>query len=295
MSVEPNQKVMGAFVIGFALVAGAWTIANFGSPRLEQPATVAVSTTPRVAIDVTDNDENGIEDWRDQFVTTEPVILNEATSTYTPPPTLTGQLGVNFMESIIRARTYGPFAKSQDQVINDTVDVLSQKTAHELYGTKDITIIDKWTEADIRNYGNAMAEAMTRNNVKDLEGELKILDDILNRGNTQRMGELKILAGVYERTRDDSLNVPVPALFVKQHLDLINTYHAIHKDIDAMTLSIDDPAFALLRLKRYEEDALGLKLALQNMYQGLEPYAGLFTDTDPAVLFVIFSPNNQMQ
>lgn len=95
--------------------------------------------------------------------------------------------------------------------------------------------------------------------------------------------------------RDESLLVPVPKLFLKQHLDLINTYEAIYKDIYAMTLSLEDPAVALLRIKRYEDDALGFSLALQNMYDALEPHAGLFTANDPALLFANFNQSNLVQ
>ena len=58
-----------------------------------------------------------------------------------------------------------------------------------------------------------------------------------------------------------------------------------------MTAAVDDPAFALLRLKRYEDDATGLSLALENMLIGLVDYSHLFSANDPAMLFIIFSPN----
>ncbi len=296
MQGQPNPKIVGSFIIGFALVAGAYVVANFGKTQEFQVAAVTNSNepAPRVAITVTDNDNNGIEDWRDDFVTTEPVILNSSTTVYTPPDTLTGQLGINFMESIIRARGYGPFGRTDEEVISDTVRILEKETAHELYDTPDIIISQDTSDAAIRSYANAMAEAISRNSIPNLESELVILQDILSRNSIDRMAELESLTEVYSRTRDDSLNVPVPAFLVKEHLDLINTYHAIHKDIEAMTKSIDDPAYTLLRLKRYEDDAAGLGYALRNMYNALEPHAGLFTVNDPAALFVIFSPNFQI-
>ena len=107
--------------------------------------------------------------------------------------------------------------------------------------------------------------------------------------------ELEIIASAYKSMRDESLLVPAPKLFLKQHLDLINTYEAIHKDIYAMTLSLSDPAVALLRIKRYEDDALGFSIALANMYEALEPHAGLFFASDPAMIFANFNPDNLVQ
>jgi len=275
-------------------VAGAYTLSNFGSVRFasSQPASVvAVETTPRVAITVTDNDQNGIEDWRDTFVTNEPIVLPQTEEPYEPPDTLTGQMGVNFVENYLRAKTYGPFGRSQEEVIENTVDVLAEQTAHELYDTPDISIIREWDDEDILTYANTLALAITNNNKAEItEGELFILYDIVTNENSNRLGELEALADTYQQMRDTTLNIPVPAFLVKEHLDLINTYHAIHKDIEAMTLANDDPAFALMRIKRYEDDAAGLGFALENMYQALVPYASLVKPSDPALLFVVFSP-----
>jgi len=293
-----NPKTLGACIIGCALVAGAYTLSNFGTSRFaaQQSASVAVvETTPRVAISVTDKDGNGIEDWRDEFVTNEPIVLAPIDTTYEPPDTLTGQMGVNFIEGYLRAQTFGPFGRSREEVITNTVDVLAEQTAHDLYDTPDIIIMNEWTDQDVLTYANTVARTITNNNQDQItEGELFILYDIVTNNNVDRLEELVALSGAYQAMRDTTLNIPVPGFLVKEHLDLINTYHAIHKDIEAMTLTINDPAFALMRLKRYEDDAAGLGFALENMYQALVPYAALLGPADPALLFVIFSPEYKL-
>lgn len=292
MKGQINPKIIGASIIGFALIAGAYTVSNFGIQKEipQRAGVIAAQAKTRAPITVVDNNANGIEDWRDEFVTTEPVILDRATSTYTPPDTLTGELGINFMENIIRARGYGPFGRTDEEVIGDTVSVLSKATAHDIYDTPDILTLKQWKDQDIANYANTVAGAIMKNDLPHLEGELFILQDILMSNDTSRITELNSLAEAYKRNRDAVLATPVPAFLVKEHLDLINTLHAIHKDIEAMSAAVDDPAFALLRLKRYEDDATGLSLALENMLVGLIEYSHLFKASDPAMLFIIFSP-----
>ncbi len=95
--------------------------------------------------------------------------------------------------------------------------------------------------------------------------------------------------------RDGALAIPVPRPLLKEHLDLINTYEAVYQDIEAMTLSLEDPVVALLRIRRYAEDALGLRLALENMYDALSPYANQFSPTDSAQIFSLFDTINQVQ
>lgn len=291
-----NQKIVGSSIIGFALVAGAYVISNFNTSEVVQQAAVratAPAAAPRVAIEVNDSDGNGIEDWRDDFVTTEAVILDEAVTTYEPPDTLTGKMGIDFMQNIILAKGYGPFGSSQEEIIDKTIDNLSQEAVYDLYDTPDVIIMSEWGDMDIVNYANSVAGTIMKNNVPNAKSEIVILKDLLVNEDTSRLTELKSLAEGYRLNRDDILNIPVPTFLVKEHLDLINTINAIHQDITAMTLAIDDPAITLISLKRYQEDAEGLGYAMQNMYLSLEPYASLFTINDPAALFVYFSPNFQ--
>lgn len=297
-----NPRILGATAVGLALVGAAYTLASFAAPApISQQANVnrAPEAPPRSAIAVTDADGNGIEDWRDEYITTEPIILTDATSTpYTPPETLTGQMGINFLQNVILAKGYGEFGRSEEEVITDTAETVMSlaQDRHQdtLHDTPDITIMREWDDEDIRNYANTVAAILYRNSMPDMEGELFILHDILRNNNDDRVAELEQLAGVYAGYRDETLQVPVPAFLVKEHLDLINTYHALHYDIDAMTEVVSDPVVSMLRLKRYEDDARGLGLALQNMYLALEPHAELFTVEDPAAVFVAFSPDFQM-
>ena len=288
-----NPRVIGACVIGFGLVAGAYVLSNFGiTPIANQTAAVITNeTTPRAAITVVDTDNNGIEDWRDTFVDTEPIIIEpSSTEPYEPPDTLTGQLGVNFIEGYLRSKTYGSFGRDTNELVSDTVEILATETAHSLYDTPDITILNTWEDADVLTYANTMALSITNNDVNNLDGELFILSAILEKDETERVSELQTIAQIYKNMRDDALATPVPRFLTKEHLDLINTYHALHKDIEAMSITLDDPAFGLMRLKRYEDDADGLNFALANMYVGLLPYASLVTAEDPALLFALFGP-----
>lgn len=297
MKGQFNPKIVGATIVGFALVAGAYTVGNFGKPRQNsQPASVNSSaSTERVAIGVSDSDNNGIEDWRDEFITTAAVKLDKTSTPYTPPDTLTGQMSIDFMEGIIRSRGYGAFGSSDDEVIGNTVESLSRETEQKLYDTSDIIIMGEWDDQDIINYANTAAATIYRHSIPNMESELLILRDYLNTHDEKRMNELKSLVAVYKGYRDDTLKIPVPALLAKEHLDLINTYEAIYTDIKAMTLAVSDPTVALLRLKRYQDDATGLAYAMQNMYLALEPKADLFKAEDPAILFAIFSPNYKTQ
>ncbi len=289
-----NPKIIGAIVVGFSLVAGAYTVNNFGEHhQIPQPTSVQATTpTERIAIEVTDNDENGIEDWRDEFVTTKPIIIDQASSTYILPDTLTGKMSINLMEEILHSRMYGGvIGKKDEEIIQNTVESLVHETEQKLYSSSDITIMSEWDDEDIKNYANTVAAVLYNNSIPNMDGELVILKDYIDTQDENKLNELKLIAGVYQSYIDDTLKIPVPAFLAKEHTDLINTYEAIRTDIEGMTLINDDPIVSLLRIRRYQDDADGLFYALQNMYLALEPHASLFTAEDPAALFTVFSPN----
>ena len=287
-----NQKILGSFLVGLAFVFGAYVYSNLGISKVSQPANVTGASAPaRTAIAVTDADENGIEDWRDTFVTTE-AFIDTATTTYELPTTITGQLSIQFLEGMLRAKQYGPLGKNKEAVVEGTVDALTKATEQELYDTRDVIIMSTWTDDDIKNYANAMANAVLTNNVAGVDSEINIMDDALNNGKTERLKELEVIAEIYSNTLADSLAIPVPSIFLKQHLDLVNSYRAIQEDIAAMSLAVTDPMVTFMRFKRYQDDALGLRLSFQNMYVALTPYSRLFASSDSAVFFANFNPSN---
>lgn len=296
MGGQINPKIVGATVIGFALVAGAYTVSNFGESNFpEQTATVsAPASSPRVAIDIADTDQNGIEDWRDVFVdndtfVTEPLIIDE----YVPPETLTGKTGVSFMEGVINSKIYSPVAPDSDEVISDIVSSLDTVADITFLEIEDLDIMEDWDDEDIVNYANTVAATIYRHSDPELENEIELLNQVLKHNNETSLVKLNEKALAYKGLFDDTTKIPVPKIFTKEHLDLVNTYKAVAEDIEKMTHIYDDPLLSFVYTKRYPEDVKGMGLALQNMFLILSPHADLFTAEDPALLFIIFSPDYQ--
>jgi hypothetical protein len=295
MGASLNPKIIGATVVGLALVAGAYATSGFREPlsAVESPSAITnaegEAPLPRVSIAVYDQDENGIEDWRDSFVTTEINTLSTPTTTYEAPTTLTGQTGLRLLEGAINSKIYAPFAPNPDEVVTDAVSSVKGRVKMNLLELKDIEIMDEWNNEDVKNYANTLAGVIYKNSVPDIEGEITIVNDILRNEKTERIAELEVLRDVYMRYRDDSLKIPVPKEFSKAHLDLINTYQAIYEDIDGMTKVKEDPLLALLYIRRYDSDVNGMVLAINNLHQAFSEYENLFSPEDPALLFSAFN------
>lgn len=299
MDVYRNPKVIGAFLVGSAMVLGAYVLGNFGkTPVKTVPlSNVAAANAPeRIFVPVADSNEDGVEDWRDQLITapaTNITKINKAD--YTPPTTLTSQLGISLMEGLITAKGGAPISKTEEQVVSDTVTKLGKiATSDYVYGLRDVTISSDISSSSIRNYGNSLANILLTESVPGLENEILLLRDFLADPTSEAKKEKLItLAKVYKNYRDKTLATPVPRIFTKEHLDLVNVYNAMYLDIDAMTKASSDPMLPFVRLKRYEDDVKGLSLTYVNIYNALVPYAKVFEMNDPAILFANFYPNKQ--
>lgn len=291
-----NRRVVGSLLVGFGLVAGSLVVSNLRTPNPEvsvAPLPSANKAPERQFIAVKDSDNDGIEDWRAEFVSRTPILVAQATTTETPyvaPSTITDAMGIRFFENILQAKA--GLGMSEEEVVQKTAEQVVGVVKDALYTTRDITTVPT-TEESIRLYGNTMGAIILNNNVPGYDSEVAILDRALKMESEEEVQKLLPLENVYRTMRDEALKTPVPNEFAKEHTDVINTYNALYASIRDMRLVFDDPVISLMRIKRYEDDATGLGNALRNLYLALEPHASLFTPDDPAVVLVAFAPNFQ--
>lgn len=288
-----NKRIIGATLVGGGLVVGALVLANFGQTGVAPSSSqrVVEAAPVRTFIPVTASAGDGIEDWRAEFVSREPVIL--PTPEADPiaefvPETITEVMSIDFMQNILQARA-GFGARPDEQIVEDTILRYSQIAQDELYTSRDIQTIALSNET-IRLYANTMANSLIARNVPNYEDEITIIDRAMKMESEAELQKLLPLENMYRQLRDDALATPVPTTMVKAHLDLINVYHALYVGLRDMRLIFSDPVVAMMRVKRFNDDTVGLINALANMYRALEPYSSLFTIDDSAVEFVKFAP-----
>lgn len=295
--MQINSKILGAFVVGFALVAGSYTISNFGASDIAPTdSNVYAITAPapeRSFIEVADSDQNGIEDWQEEFAPRTPLQIDvapQSASLYEIPDTVTDQMSIQLFQSVLRAKGRGNVGPTPEQVVAETTELLQNTVIKDtIYSANVLTVVENTPEA-IRTWGNALGFSLSSRNVADSEGELVIIDRALRNEDPTELEKLEPIIAMYKALRDDALATPVPRGFEKQHLDLINVYQAMYATLDGLKLAFRDPVVSLLRVKRYQDDAAGLAYALQNVYGVLLPHVRLFNQNDPVYVFAAFSP-----
>lgn len=298
IDIRANRKVVGATFIGSGLVLGALVLNNLEQnfapivPAATPVRTITTSVPDRAFIPVVDSNDDGVEDWREEFVVQAPIELPAASSTvvFEMPTTVTGQVGIQVFESLLKTKADVQFAQSNEAIVDRTTEKISGLAADVLYTTNDIEVISTDPVA-IRRYMNMMGQSLISNNVPNSQGELQIVYTALQTNDQTLIAELEPLAAMYLKLRDEALATPVPERFATDHLNLINAYHAMYQNINNFKLIFDDPLVALLRIKRYQDDATALALILNAMYRNTAPFQSLFTTDDPATVFISFSTN----
>jgi hypothetical protein len=298
IDIRANRKVVGATFVGSALVLGALVLNNLErnltpiTPAVAPVQAITTTIPDRAFIPVVDTNDDGVEDWREEFVVQAPIDLPAASSSvaFEMPTTVTGQVGIQVFESLLRNKADVQFAQSNEVIVGRTTDKISGLASDILYTTADIEIIST-DPVNIRRYANMMGQSLITNNVPKSNGELQIVYSALQTNDVAMLAELEPLANMYLQLRDDALATPVPERFATDHLNLINAYNAMYQNISNFKLIFEDPLVALLRIKRYQDDATALALILNAMYRNAAPFQSLFTTDDPATVFIAFSTN----
>jgi hypothetical protein len=168
---------------------------------------------------------------------------------------------------------------SKEQLVSSAIVSLEHESRDTLYTLKDIIPDQASDLSTIREYGNALAVIVERHSIDNIN-EAVILKRALDANDPEMLEALGPIRQAYENMIRDTLALPVPLPLVRQHLDLLNTYQAIQSDIHAMEQAFNDPLLTLLRVKRYEGDALGLVYAFANLYDALKKAGVVYTQDE---------------
>ncbi len=286
-----NTRVVGAGLIGLALVAGAWVLNSLQSAPVSPEAAVSVATIPapsRAAIAVADTDSDGVEDWREPLLTAEPVILNTVTASYTRSNTLTERVGIKLMENYFLTKSLGDGTIQNKKVAEEVLLGAAGDITDPLYTNLDVTVIPDSSPELVRSYANAVALTLEKNDVKNLPHTLRLFEQAYLEKSPEAQNQLLAIARMYQTNVADLLQLPVPAVLRTQHLDLINAMFSMYKNTEIMARAEQDPMLTLLRTKRYDSDGERLGLAVQGIQTVLGGFPGLITEADAAYAFIRF-------
>lgn len=279
-------RMVAAGCIGGAIIAAAFFLRGTPPPAEGSLAAVAVST--REFINPEDSDGDGVSDWQQTLTArrlaelpTLEVPDDAATGT---PQTITDSFARSFFESYVRGSMIGRIDESNvEEFLGTSILSLEAQTRDELI-TQEEVIVGAGGAPALRAYGNNIAALVARHSI-DNESEVAILQRALQTNDPQALADLAPIAGVYRALLRDTLLVPAPPELVFEHVALVNSYQAVLHTIEAMQNAFSDPVYALVRMRRYPDDATALYLSYANMLAVFEQEGVTFTEGEPGMLF----------
>ena len=267
--LDSQKRIAVAFVLGAVLIAGSFYVSRQNTlAQSSQEGEVVVGERSYIMVD--DANENGLPDWQDALQKRELFISDEsASSTYEQPETVTGKFALSFFEDVIRSKNYGAFGETPEELIERATKELASEAYDELLSRKDIehTLVGADTQ-QLRAYGNHIAMILTSQNTGE-DNEAIILQDSLRYDDTERLQDLDPIIAAYTIMAKQLLEVSVPEEYVPLHLNLLNAVNAVREDIKGMRKLYDDPLYTFLRVKRYQDDVLGMFNATMDLYNTL--------------------------
>ena len=300
-------RIVGAVCVGVAIIASAYFFRGSvaASTDLNDPKTFAVAAPQRMYQDEKDTDGDGIRDWLEELVGTNPLVSDASstasttlvgrTSTTIPfvADTETKKFAVSFFDDILKAHGGRNLSDQEKKAILDSsVGRFVSLSTSTLYTRNDVEITQSSDADSIKSYGNALGTVIIQDgkNDKKVDSELVILAQALKDDNASELQKLAPIKAGYARMIVDVQKVPVPEALAKEHLLFINSLEAVRTDIEGFEKTFSDPLMSYVRFKRYMSDAEGLAKAVDGVRVALEREHVVYEKTDPGQFFFTLRP-----
>lgn len=286
--MEGSQKrIAVAFLVGSVIVAGSFLISRHSTAHDISNTAAALTPVERVHITPADSDHNGLPDWQDSLIQSDPIELSSTSASYTAPTTVTGKFAVQFFEDYMRSQISGPFGQSQEELIQKSTEDLVSQAQDQFFTQKDIALFDATDSESLRAYGNQVANILLTQTHSSKDTELVILQDYMRYKKPERIHDLDPIESTYVTMVKEMLEIQVPSSYAKEHLDLTNALDAVREDIRSMQNVDTDALYTLLRVKRYHDDVLGLSNALKALFNTLYLQDNIRWSPDDPVLHLV--------
>lgn len=211
-------------------------------------------------------DENTIEALRKAAISTN---LTESVSR-----TLLVNLGN------AKAQGLGNDIPTQEQIITSAVQQIDSSGQTVVYTKNDLIVVAD-SEASQRAYGNALAIAVSKNQVDSFFDTMVAVDNAASQNNPNELKRLPAIAAGYRSVVELLLDVPVPQTMLPFHVRLVNNFQQIADSYTSIEVILNDPLRGLSALKDYQTLTDETLKVFINIAQILGKNGILFTKDEP--------------
>lgn len=293
--------------VGVAIIASGYFFRGsaVASADLNDPKTFAVAAPQRMYQDEKDTDGDGIRDWLEELIGTNPLVSDANGTSSAALPVAgsstkpfvadneTKKFAVSFFDDVLKTHGGKDLSDEEKKAILDTsVGRFVSLSTSTLYTRNNIEISPTSDADSIKAYGNALGTVILTDgkNTSKSESELVVLAQALKDDDARELVKLAPIKAGYARMIADVVKVPVPESLINEQLLLLNSLEAIRADIEGFEKTFSDPLMSYVRFKRYMSDAEGLGKAVEGVRAGLEREHVVYEKTEPGQFFFSLRP-----
>lgn len=207
---------------------------------------------------------------------------NTAGTDTTTPKTHTELFSEAFISTYLNSKIVGvPFSSQMDTLSTLALPPLPPVTTHT---TNELLIIKNASNDIIHSYGNAVGSIL-KENAPNVQNELVILLQAFKDNDPSILSDLNTTAMAYERNAEALLLIRVPQNIADTHIELINSFMLVSRDLRYMALLFNDSLSALAGMNSYFITSEKLISALSALTTFLEENTS-FTPSEDGYVFM---------
>lgn len=179
-----------------------------------------------------------------------------------------------------KAQGLGNDIPTQEQIITSAVQQIDSSGQTVVYTKNDLIVVAD-SEASQRAYGNALAVAVSKNQVDSFFDTMVAVDNAASQNNPNELKRLPAIAAGYRSVVELLLDVPVPQTMLPFHIRLVNNFQQIADSYTSIEVILNDPLRGLSALKDYQTLTDETLKVFINIAQILGKNGILFTKDEP--------------
>ncbi len=236
-----------------------------------------------------DQNKNGILDWEERLYGLDPsvvstngvsnkdiVVQNRATAKANSIDNSTNTTEILSYNIYAASGILDSVGDVDQSTITGVVAPLVKQSIKQIekkvYTTNDVLLVPSTTK-NIENYTKTIQSTVAA--VSFNTNEIAVLSDALQNNNYSKLGTLVDSAQSYQLLAKKVIQVKVPVVFARVHLDFVNSVQAVGDTLMAASKIQDDDIKSATAIGEYSNETTVLGVSMDNLTQTIQEYATL--------------------
>lgn len=244
-----------------------------------QDSIVVVSQTDSVRekIEEKDLNNNGIEDWKEQFNASTSVSVDKSVKTPDPSDNLTELISKDLFAQYIELKKNGAYSSAGvEDIAYGVTNRITEEATDKIFTENDLLINEITDSSTVKTYANSLAK------IRDTYFALNRSDQFVFSGfeDESFLNKMIQTSKLYGNMTKEISSLSVPRGLIPSHLALLNNYANSEKSLKLFSVIETDPARSLQGINAYLQLQSQEQVILKNIAEYLRQNGIIFLSNE---------------